>query len=149
MFAKTLIVPNQNKCRCLLSANHLIPSDIETKVLFDVVSIDIGGMWDALNKRIIIKKAGVYLTIANVRIAALGDGKYMKVSVFVNGNFSGLSNVAYCSASPGISMPSQTIRVSILNVNDYIEAFCFHNYGSDLNTDKSTSVTNFSVMKIA
>jgi len=121
-FALGKFLKTEAKCSVYLSTDQLnIANDVYVKVLLDTVIENPSGMWDAANKRIVIKIPGWYLLLGSVGYSDnVADKRYFS-AITVNGTARGVS-ISQTSFTGLLVIPCHTPPWKCA-VNDYIELY--------------------------
>ena len=111
-----------------ISANQTISHATHTKINFDTEVVDSNSVYDTTNKRWTPGVAGYYFFGCYAIIADLSSSAYYYIRLYKNG-----SSVARAQdgghASDWHGPFMSTVQYS--DTNDYFEAYCFHNHGSN------------------
>ena len=99
--------------------------------------INIGGMIDAANHKIIARRAGRYSFTIDGNMFALNDQKEVLLGVTKNGTGNPLRCARIAASSPTNAGYPQVVGVIVVEaaVNDYYVAQILHTHGSNLATD--------------
>lgn len=125
------------------TAPQPIPNNVPTLASFQTADYDTGGYFNAAQQdRLFIQESGVYLIVANARLASTGTASGRGVELFVNGTLSVARDVRSAGiAAEGAADVSTVYR---LNAGDTISMRYFHNGGGAFNL-----LPNFTTMAIA
>jgi hypothetical protein len=91
-----------------------------TKILYDTVEFDSGGLWDAVNKRYVAKWPGMYRLSGATELEAPGSQNFT-ADIYKNGAFA-----KRCFEYPQVSDVNITVPFNViiqLNAGDFVEAF--------------------------
>ena len=129
----------------ITKASQSIPATTFTKITFDTIDYDVGGLADvSTNNRIDIQRSGKYIVTASARSASvLNNGDAFIVGVNVNGTgaFSGFDRQGYSSNRDMIVRGTDILD---LEAGDYIEVSVYHE-----GTTASFTTMNLSVAEVA
>ena len=125
------------------TAPQAIPNNVPTVATFQVADYDTGSYYNAAQQdRLFIQESGVYLIVANARLAATGTASGRGVELFVNGTLSVARDVRTAgTAAEGAADVSTVYRV---NAGDTVSMRYFHNSGGAFNL-----LPNLTTMAIA
>jgi len=117
-----------------------------TKILYNAEDYDIQSEFDiTTNNRYDVAVAGIYLVLAQVQMENLGQDDFLTSSIYVNGDIASLSKLWMAGAGTGYTT---AILLKSLSASDYIEGYCYHNYGSDRTIKGGIGYTFMVVHKI-
>lgn len=123
-----------NSCAITCNANQSINSAAFAQVTTALNSVvhDPASMWDATNKRIIPKKAGLFLFSGLVSIETVPDAIRMVTAVYKNGAIASLLGRGSTGAS-AIAGFGGSVLLKANGTTDYFELWVYHNSGSAQN----------------
>ena len=125
--------------RATVSAEQAIPTSASTKIEFDTEVFDPQSTYDhATNYRWTPAAAGYVFVGAKIRSALTDDMTYFQVRIFKNG-----SAISIMSKSHWDYESKEINIIDLADDDDYYEAFCYHNKGSDGNIRSNTSEMQF------
>jgi len=116
-----------------------------TKLVFSNEDFDTNGDFDLTNERFTPTVAGKYILVASSGFA-LGDTDIMIVYIYKNGSSVAEQRQTISGAPTTVGQVS--VIVDANGTTDYFEAFVWHNYGSDKNTEGSANRTFFTGSRI-
>jgi hypothetical protein len=130
--AGIITMPNQSSCNYTRSTFTVATATL-TRLSFSTKYHDVHDEFDdATNYRFTATNAGVYIFMTHATIDGLGDGKTGRVRYNHNGGeYDGYATVQ--ETSSGGTNTSCNIRAIKLAASDYIEAYTYHDHGSDRN----------------
>jgi len=133
------ILPDYPWCWLGRTASQSIPDTTWTAIIFDAEYNDPHAMHDnALNpSRIIAPESGVYLATCHIQWTYIPNTGYRFLGLTRNGSanlrYETMHNTAHDATNP-----DQTIAgLFNLNLNDYLEAWVYHNRGAALTIDQT------------
>jgi len=119
-------------CR-VYATNQVVPSATHTRINYIYESYDILDEYNPATYRFQPKKNGYYLIIGQLCINNLADGNLVVSGISLNGAGSGGVYAIECDqVLGGASTPCfQAVGILYLTTTDYIEGYCYHNYGAN------------------
>lgn len=72
--------------KAALSGNQSVASSAATKVLFNTVSFNYGGMYDATNSRFVVSQPGVVDIQASLRLSSVSAAEFFSILIYQNGS---------------------------------------------------------------
>ncbi len=135
---------NQSAAKACRTTNQSIANTTETKIQFNTELFDTQNEFDSTtNYRFTAKNDGIYIISTSAYIVMSSASKYAEIAIYKNGAKE-LRTIAHTASTVSI-VPNLTTTMQ-LNANDYIEITVYHNAGSTINLDGSS--TCLSVIKI-
>ena len=140
--------PNQSFARAKLTSPQTITKSCYVKLELSTEVDDVQGEYDHVtNYRFTAIRAGVYSMTANGFLDNLAATKSFGVFFKKNGAFAG--NCEYENMGGAGGMPLCIASQEMLDANDYIEVYLWHNDGVDRVAAAYSHINNFSIAKIA
>jgi hypothetical protein len=125
--AGVLTLAKQSGCRAYQSPNQTIPAATPTKVNLNLETYDTQSEYNVGTYKFVAKTAGLYLVVhqgALFKTGGLADGTLVAAYIKQNGVYVGEADLVLGGA---ISPTWQCTAILQLAVNDYLEAFIYHN----------------------
>jgi hypothetical protein len=146
--AGVLTLAKQSAGRAYINANQTIPNATWTKINLNTKVFDIQTEFDVTtNRRFVAKTAGIYLVAGIVTMYQLADGTGVFDAIFKNTDEVAEGRV-WCSSAGG-SASAMILAILQLAVNDYLELWVYHTYGSNRDAFGEERYTSLSVGKVA
>lgn len=144
-----LTLAQQSGCSVRLVSDQTITSGATGEKLgFRTEIYDIQNEFDsATNLRFTAKTAGKYLVSVIGEITSVGDQDQVGVKIYVNGG--DVASVYTAVGGAGLNDTLCVVKVLDLNVNDYVEGWISHNYGSDRVADAADYWNIMTIAKVA
>ena len=124
-----------------MSAGQGIANTTFVKINFDTEVFDVGGGYDTTNKRFVVPsgEAGKYVFEFLVSVDGLDDAEFLAAALYKNGTRDDKSVVHDYSPSTNDLLFVKTGKIYNLSVDDYIEAFVYHNEGAERSVENTRS----------
>lgn len=120
------IITQQPLCILEIPTDHTgLQNNVGNILNFTSVVFDNDNMADTTNKRIIVRKKGIYLAIAHTRCDTPQAGFSIAGNIRVNGIVE--TQDAHWVTSTAMATHNQMICMMPMNVNDYFEVTFYHN----------------------
>jgi len=136
-----------SRCSVYLSADQPIPTDVWTKILFNVALYDNDSEFDLVtNYRFIAEKSGVYHVSCLLHYLTIAQGTVVQVSIRKNGATTkqrGICHYAEVNEYAGVSGDIP------LAEGDYLEAFAMHDNGNTQDVSNVLYRTYFDIHRFA
>lgn len=123
-------------------SNQSITTATFTKVQLNSETYDTEGDFDSTtNYRWTPLTAGKYLVTAGIYYASMSDAKLVYCSIYKNGSV--IASRAYHTGSATDITATCTTIVDMNGSTDYIELYCYHNNGSNINITNTTNMQGY------
>lgn len=128
------------------TSTQTIPTGTPTKVQLNAVQFDTYSAWNAGLYRFVVPRTGSYQINYSVgfRPSLSADKKYF---AFVRVNNDGRS-LAILHSSHNDYMGAGNAILQSLAINDYVELWCYHNSGGNVNLDYTQEMTYLSIHQL-
>lgn len=134
--AGVLTFAKQSGCHAYLNAaSQTIPNSTPTKINLDTAYWDIQSEFDAANKRIVVKTAGLYFIYGSTRWSTPVADKTYDVRILKNGALIALGQMQIPYAS---YQSVSVVSIAFLSANDYLELWTQQTSGADDDLDGGT-----------
>jgi len=135
---------DKSRVRVYRSSVQSIPDATDTKVQFNAENWDDNNEFDSTtNYRFTAQKSGYYLIQSIIGIADPSSGKTIVTYIRKNGATIAQRNITTSAVGMQFCPISDIVY---LNVNDYIEIWIYHNYGTAQNTTSSSPVAYLNII---
>lgn len=123
----------KHAAQMIRSATQSIPHNTYTKIAFDTVVYDIGGIADCTtNDRFDIARSGLYLIHAYLLLPQIDSGEAVVPSILVNGTAMAVGGAQVAQTNQNAL--AHVVYIAQLNAGDYIEMGGYHNEGAAIDT---------------
>lgn len=129
--------------------DQTISDSTYTKIQFDTERFDTNSNYDSsTNYRFTPTVAGKYHLLISAGIKSLGAGKILQIALYKNGSLIRFKQF-YNDSGSTHSVYNELSSIEDANGTDYFEAYVYHDHGSSLSLNGSTSTTYFTGSKVS
>jgi hypothetical protein len=140
-------ISKQSCVRAYLGSDQSVPTATVRKAYLGSENFDVHGEFDnSTNYRFTATKAGYYVVIGKVDFIGLNNGNRIHVYIRKNGSTISIASDEIGNASSPCIVTS---KICYLAVNDYIELWGYHNYGSNRYFDAGSGNTSLAIHKLS
>ena len=143
-----LSLAKQSAARARITSDQTIPNSTWTKLQLGTEFFDIQNEFDNVtNYRFTATNAGKYLLTIEVDLEDLADGTTLGCIIKKNGAYYS----AFTSFATGAARTCSFAGADVIHLaaSDYVEAFVYHNHGSNRIAEANTYLNLMSVVKVA
>jgi len=135
----------RSRVRAYLNANQSVPTDTWTKINLNKEDFDTLNEFDTTNHKFVASTAGYYVVNGNVGFATAVADKVIYVGIRKNNSEEAI--VSYQTSCTN-TIYGNVSAIIYLAVNDYLDLWVYHEFGTNYNVNGNRAVTYLSVAKL-